>query len=209
MLDISSPLNDAASAIVDDSFLRCFTSAVDEPWNWNFYLLPLWILGVVLRNAIIFPLRLLTLLLGALVFIVAFMVAEALPAKHRTLAERRVVQFMAQIFVTSWTGMREGECSVVGKLSRGAVYGVFEEFMAVSAHADAAVRAVIPHRVDSTTQRPHRPLCIEPTRPSPDSPFGAIRVPARTVTPPPPLWACLLPSNNLTPPIKSRFPAQA
>ncbi|KAL6776637.1 GPAT2 [Auxenochlorella protothecoides x Auxenochlorella symbiontica] len=105
VLDISSPLNDAASAIVDDSFLRCFTSAVDEPWNWNFYLLPLWILGVVLRNAIIFPLRLLTLLLGALVFIVAFMVAEALPAKHRTLAERRVVQFMAQIFVTSWTGV--------------------------------------------------------------------------------------------------------
>lgn len=110
VLDISSPLNDAAAAIVDDSFLRCFKSLVgeclshlpermpvqgvgtmmvhlpgvlklrehgptpphqrlaarplaphpcpaDEPWNWNIYLLPLWCLGVLIRNCILFPLR--------------------------------------------------------------------------------------------------------------------------------------------------------
>lgn len=34
ILDISSPLNDAAAAIVDDSFLRCFKSLLDDPWNW-------------------------------------------------------------------------------------------------------------------------------------------------------------------------------
>ena len=57
ILDISSPLNDAAAAIVDDSFLRCFKSTPDEPWNWNIYLFPLWLLGVVVRNLILFPLR--------------------------------------------------------------------------------------------------------------------------------------------------------
>lgn len=63
VFDISSTLNDAASALVDDSFLRCFKSAIDEPWNWNFYLFPLWLVGVVVRNLILFPLRLVTLLL--------------------------------------------------------------------------------------------------------------------------------------------------
>ena len=57
ILDISSPLNDAAAAIVDDSFLRCFKSTPDEPWNWNVYLFPLWLLGVAVRNLILFPLR--------------------------------------------------------------------------------------------------------------------------------------------------------
>lgn len=57
ILDISSPLNDAAAALVDDSFLRCFKTLPDEPWNWNAYLFPLWAAGVVVRNGILFPLR--------------------------------------------------------------------------------------------------------------------------------------------------------
>lgn len=32
-------LSDAANALVDDSFFRCFTSAPPDPWNWNLYLL--------------------------------------------------------------------------------------------------------------------------------------------------------------------------
>eukprot|EP00879_Flechtneria_rotunda_P033559 GHRR01037180.1.p1 GENE.GHRR01037180.1~~GHRR01037180.1.p1 ORF type:complete len:125 (-),score=35.89 GHRR01037180.1:14-388(-) len=42
MLNINSVLTDAAAAMVDDSFLKCFTSAAPDPWNWNFYLAPLW-----------------------------------------------------------------------------------------------------------------------------------------------------------------------
>ena len=57
LLDISSLLTDAASAIVDDSFLRCFQSASEDPWNWNAYLFPAWLLGVVIRYCILFPLR--------------------------------------------------------------------------------------------------------------------------------------------------------
>lgn len=29
----------------------------DDPWNWNAYLFPLWLMGVVVRNCILFPLR--------------------------------------------------------------------------------------------------------------------------------------------------------
>ena len=57
VFDISPILNDGAAAIVDDSFLRSFKSVMDEPWNWNFYLFPLWCIGVVVRNLILYPLR--------------------------------------------------------------------------------------------------------------------------------------------------------
>lgn len=41
-LNISSVLTDAAAAMVDDSFSKCFKSQAPDPWNWNFYLFPLW-----------------------------------------------------------------------------------------------------------------------------------------------------------------------
>jgi hypothetical protein len=105
ILDISSPLNDAAAALVDDSFLRCFKTLPDEPWNWNIYLYPLWAVGVVVRNCILFPLRLIILLLGFLVFVAGFAAVGAVVKGHRKQqAERRLVQFLCQVFVVSWTG---------------------------------------------------------------------------------------------------------
>lgn len=49
VLDISNVLTDGISAMVDDSFNKCFTSMRPEPWNWNLYLFPFWIGGVILR----------------------------------------------------------------------------------------------------------------------------------------------------------------
>jgi glycerol-3-phosphate O-acyltransferase 3/4 len=106
VLDISGTLNDAAAAVVDDSFLRCFKSVPDEPWNWNFYLLPLWCVGVVLRNFILFPLRLLSLATGFMLFFIGFSLAGiVLSGSVRKRAERALVQFLAKSFVTSWTGV--------------------------------------------------------------------------------------------------------
>ncbi|KAL0887279.1 hypothetical protein Bca101_011262 [Brassica carinata] len=56
LIDISPTLTEAAGAIVDDSFTRCFKSNPPEPWNWNIYLFPLWCFGVVVRYCILFPL---------------------------------------------------------------------------------------------------------------------------------------------------------
>lgn len=106
VLDISSPLNDAAAAIVDDSFLRCFKTLPDDPWNWNAYLFPLWLLGVVVRNLILFPLRLIILLLGFAFFFLGFAVVGLLLKGHRLKqAERWLVQFLCRMFVVSWTGV--------------------------------------------------------------------------------------------------------
>ncbi|KAL4452735.1 hypothetical protein ABPG75_008397 [Micractinium tetrahymenae] len=106
VLDISSPLNDAAAAIVDDSFLRCFKTLPDDPWNWNAYLFPLWLMGVVVRNCILFPLRLIMLLLGFVIFVLGFAVVGLLFKGHRLKqAERWLVQFLCRMFVVSWTGV--------------------------------------------------------------------------------------------------------
>nr|ALK24260.1 glycerol-3-phosphate acyltransferase [Lobosphaera incisa]UUT39807.1 glycerol-3-phosphate acyltransferase [Lobosphaera incisa] len=107
LLDISPLLNDAAAAIVDDSFLRCFTSASSDPWNWNIYLFPIWLLGLVFRYGILFPLRFLLLIGGFIVFFIAFFtVHNVLPdSPRRSLLERGLVKFQCQIFVASWTGV--------------------------------------------------------------------------------------------------------
>lgn len=42
-------IRQGASAFVDDSFTRCFKPAKRVPWNWNVYLFPAWLLGVIVR----------------------------------------------------------------------------------------------------------------------------------------------------------------
>ncbi len=49
VLNISNVLTDGAAAMVDDSFNKCFTSTRPEPWNWNIYLFPIWVVGLVTR----------------------------------------------------------------------------------------------------------------------------------------------------------------
>jgi hypothetical protein len=72
LFDTSDLLCDAANSLIDDSFFRCFTSAAPDPWNWNWYLFPMWLLGTFLRYFILFPLRALMLAVCLLMFFAAF-----------------------------------------------------------------------------------------------------------------------------------------
>jgi hypothetical protein len=56
-------LAQGVSAVVDDSFNRCFLSIDSDDWNWNVYLLPGWLVGLLIRYCIAFPLRLTALVL--------------------------------------------------------------------------------------------------------------------------------------------------
>eukprot|EP00878_Enallax_costatus_P003017 GHUV01003215.1.p1 GENE.GHUV01003215.1~~GHUV01003215.1.p1 ORF type:complete len:425 (+),score=75.67 GHUV01003215.1:346-1620(+) len=107
MLNINSVLTDAAAALVDDSFLRCFTSATPDPWNWNFYLAPLWLLGVVFRHCVLFPIRLTLLLSSHLIFFIVFFTVKGLwPSGPTKLAvEQRLIRFLCGMYVASWTGV--------------------------------------------------------------------------------------------------------
>src|SRR3989338_641025 len=63
---------EASEVLVQDSFTKCFTNRRNVPWNWNLYLFPAWVLGVVFRYLILFPLRLLGLIFGTLIFLFLF-----------------------------------------------------------------------------------------------------------------------------------------
>jgi hypothetical protein len=57
MLNVEELLNEGATAIVDDSFTKCFKSTPSDPWNWNVYLFPMWCVGCLIRHLVLFPLR--------------------------------------------------------------------------------------------------------------------------------------------------------
>ncbi|KAF3533436.1 hypothetical protein DY000_02036513 [Brassica cretica] len=108
LLDISPTLTEAAGAIVDDSFTRCFKSNPPEPWNWNIYLFPLWCCGVVVRYCILFPLRCITLAFGWFIFLSTFIPVHSLlkgQDRLRKKIERVLVEMICSFFVASWTGV--------------------------------------------------------------------------------------------------------
>ncbi|KAJ0252174.1 hypothetical protein HA466_0130080 [Hirschfeldia incana] len=108
LLDISPTLTEAAGAIVDDSFTRCFKSNPPEPWNWNIYLFPLWCCGVVVRYCLLFPLRCLTLAFGWFIFLSTFIPVHSLlkgQDRLRKKIERVLVEMICSFFVASWTGV--------------------------------------------------------------------------------------------------------
>ncbi|KAL6497939.1 Glycerol-3-phosphate acyltransferase 9 [Orobanche hederae] len=108
LLDISPTLTEAAGAVVDDSFTRCFKSNPPEPWNWNIYLFPLWCLGVVVRYGFLFPLRVIVLALGWIIFLSCYFPVHFLLKGHdklREKLERGLVELICSFFVASWTGV--------------------------------------------------------------------------------------------------------
>lgn len=108
LLDISQVLSEAGSAIIDDSFTRCFKSNAPEPWNWNIYLFPLWVIGVIIRYFILFPLRVILLAGGWIIFLGLFFPLHVALKNHDNLrrhVERGLVEFICSVFVCSWTGI--------------------------------------------------------------------------------------------------------
>ncbi|KAF4366924.1 hypothetical protein G4B88_029248 [Cannabis sativa] len=108
LLDISPTLTEAAGAIVDDSFTRCFKSNPPEPWNWNIYLFPLWCFGVVVRYFILFPVRVIVLTIGWIIFLSSYIPVHILLKGHdklRKKIERFLVELICTFFVASWTGV--------------------------------------------------------------------------------------------------------
>ena len=108
LIKVVSPLlNDAAGAIVEDTFWRCFQLSRPQPWNWNWYLFPLWCVGVVIRYCILFPIRLCLLLLGFVAFAISFTACGLVVRddEKRKACQRQLAVFLCSVFVASWTGV--------------------------------------------------------------------------------------------------------
>lgn len=128
--DVALPLiRQGYTAMVDDSFTRCFKSKKIVYWNWNIYLFVAWILGVVVRYGILLPVRLAAFLCGFLIFFLTFPLVHifkfALGEAREQQLKVLLIQFLASAFVASWHGVvrfhgiRPGSGSGGGKHRQG------------------------------------------------------------------------------------------
>eukprot|EP01112_Ceratiomyxa_fruticulosa_P006608 TRINITY_DN1743_c0_g1_i1.p1 TRINITY_DN1743_c0_g1~~TRINITY_DN1743_c0_g1_i1.p1 ORF type:complete len:482 (+),score=84.44 TRINITY_DN1743_c0_g1_i1:201-1646(+) len=104
--DISMFLTDGMEVIVEDEFTKCFTSPQHDSWNWNLYLFPAWIMGIFIRFCVLFPLRLLLLLLGTSVFAIAFITVSFVKnTSRRSVLQRHCIRLYCSVWVMSWSGV--------------------------------------------------------------------------------------------------------
>ena len=105
--DIFPMLSNGMEVIVQDGFWMCFQSNPEQPWNWNWYLYTLWVLGIVLRYGILFPIRLLCLLIGSIGFWIGLLTVRALPMDEtlKLNRQRQLMRFWCSVMVFSWTGV--------------------------------------------------------------------------------------------------------
>ncbi len=85
LFDVALPIiQEGYTNIVDDSFTRCFKSQKQVHWNWNAYLLPTWLFGILFRYLILLPLRIFCLLLGLIVTGITFPIVKGLSVFFNT-----------------------------------------------------------------------------------------------------------------------------
>ena len=105
--DIVSFLKSGFNDIIQDDFSRCFTEHEDNAWNWNIYLFPLWLFGLIIRYFILFPIRLLSLTIALCLFLFLFFsIKIIIPNNHkRSWYERKLIAYLSFVFVYTWTGV--------------------------------------------------------------------------------------------------------
>lgn len=106
-LDITPFCRDATSAIVKDSFTQCFESKDRVRWDFEFYLLPLSYLSVVVRYCILLPVRICIVIASLVFFVVLQLISFAIPNE-----ERRTALQLFGIKVVTY-GFLWGMCAVI------------------------------------------------------------------------------------------------
>ncbi|KAG9394140.1 Acyltransferase [Carpediemonas membranifera] len=93
----------AAQAMVTDDFNSCFMTRTPQQWNWNLYLMPLWLCGMVIRM-FLWVIRLSVFLFSAAIFVPSFMAVGLFPlkvaAKH--VIQRKMIQMEARVINLTW-----------------------------------------------------------------------------------------------------------
>ncbi|GAA0146378.1 hypothetical protein Leryth_012593 [Lithospermum erythrorhizon] len=106
-MDLDRPLITEVTS-VDDAVTLCFKSNPPETWKRNIYLFPLWCLGVIIRYLILFPLRVMVLIIGWIIFLACYIPVHVILQGHdklRKKLERSLVKLMCGFFVASWSGI--------------------------------------------------------------------------------------------------------
>lgn len=106
--DILPYLSGGVGVIYEDDFSLCFKKEFEEPWNFTWYLMLGWLLGIVFRYCILCPLRIIILLGGFLIFMLGISITGVIykdDAEKRNCIELYFVTFMARCFVAALGGV--------------------------------------------------------------------------------------------------------
>jgi len=106
--DILPYLRDGVGVILDDDFSLCFKKDVEQPWNFTWYLMFTWLLGIVFRYCVLCPIRILILSGGFVVFMTGIWITGVIykdDSMKRNKIELALVKFLAQAFITAFGGV--------------------------------------------------------------------------------------------------------
>jgi len=104
--DVLPTVAEGVQCLVQDSFTKCFEGRAIESWNWNIYLFPMWVFGLFIRLCILFPLRLLVLLVAALIISSSFVASSFMSDKKKRMSfQMTLIRWLATAFVMSWSGV--------------------------------------------------------------------------------------------------------
>ena len=103
-------LLEGINAIGEDEFWKCFEKTKVKPWNWNVFLFTMWSFGVLFRYFILFPLRLIILLVGWIFFFLGMFLVQIFPRfilsnATKSAIERSLISYMSSCFVLTWSGV--------------------------------------------------------------------------------------------------------
>eukprot|EP00035_Acanthoeca_spectabilis_P000642 m.74713 g.74713 ORF g.74713 m.74713 type:complete len:480 (+) comp10331_c0_seq2:155-1594(+) len=101
-MDIAPFIRSAMDAIVRDSFTKCFESKERERWDNTIYLFPVYWTGLFLRYFVLFPLRLILVIVGLAVTVAMVSVAALVSDPWKSWLQEKAVTFVNSMFLCSW-----------------------------------------------------------------------------------------------------------
>eukprot|EP00177_Eucheuma_denticulatum_P004352 GFKZ01007908.1.p1 GENE.GFKZ01007908.1~~GFKZ01007908.1.p1 ORF type:complete len:571 (+),score=48.53 GFKZ01007908.1:245-1957(+) len=115
--DIAAPLTEGIHAIAGDTLTACFSAEPPDPWNFLTRNIPpgrwrmsaynslLWLVGVWARYCVFLPVRVLALIIGVGLFVMAWPLAAWVPGKARKRLMRQwLLRYLSSVVVLSWSG---------------------------------------------------------------------------------------------------------
>eukprot|EP00038_Savillea_parva_P008186 m.175293 g.175293 ORF g.175293 m.175293 type:complete len:520 (+) comp13966_c0_seq1:71-1630(+) len=101
-MDITPFLRSAVDAILRDSFTKCFESKDRVKWDNTFYLFPVYWVGIFLRYFVLFPFRLVIVILGLSFAVGLVAVAAFLSDPWKGWLQNFIISFTNMLFLFSW-----------------------------------------------------------------------------------------------------------
>ncbi|KAH3764178.1 glycerol-3-phosphate acyltransferase 9 [Pelomyxa schiedti] len=107
LLDIAPMVRNGMEKIVEDEFTNCFQPNKTRPWNWNAYLFPAWVVGILFRYALLIPGRTCWLIFCTLLYIPAFAFVQLAIKNSETKMslQRSLARLYCGAWVSSFTGV--------------------------------------------------------------------------------------------------------